>query len=489
MSKPKRAILGFVALLLLGVITQIQPPLHELHKQFVEKNSVVGNKEMTNTLIDQSLQFFGAAALGLRQAVASMLWVRADEFFHNGEYETIVPLVRLVTWLDPKQIDVYSTGAWHLDYNFVDPDQRSDKRYIPPAIKLLEEGIQNNSETYDLYFDLAWMHYFNKIKDYDKAAEWMEKAVKLPGLDPNTGAIIPRPGFVGRMLAHAYEKAGKLDKAEKQWNVSLAEAYAIAKRDPKGQAMYMEVDICNRNLGLLLLREAWRNGDMGAYARGIEVLSRVKNPDALLIRSLAGAKKNYAELKAKGAVPHDTQPPVDANFRMTWKRVRSKVIVLDGQINLVPMEAYKNLASEPFTSRYQTNLEYTPERRLSWVDMSRMRFMIADKDYDYTKLKEPDSLSWDVDKTQTILIDDTAVRNGKFHIVVDMSKDPNMYPFAKKEYRLLIWFNPLDTNDDIQDRIGWKGEGLTDKNYLDTKTYPGVRVIRREFILKKSDII
>jgi len=78
----------------------------------------------------------------------------ADEFFHTGQYEAIIPIVRLCTWLDPQQIDIYTTGAWHMDYNFVDESQRSDKRYIPPAVKLLEEGAANNPDIFDLYFEL-----------------------------------------------------------------------------------------------------------------------------------------------------------------------------------------------------------------------------------------------------------------------------------------------------------------------------------------------
>ena len=33
------------------------------------------------------------------------------------------------------------TGAWHLSYNFTDSSERSDRRYIPPAMQFLREGI------------------------------------------------------------------------------------------------------------------------------------------------------------------------------------------------------------------------------------------------------------------------------------------------------------------------------------------------------------
>src|SRR5688572_14985390 len=58
------------------------------------------------------------ALVGLREFVAGILWVRADSFFDTGNYDAVLPIIRLVTWLDPKQVDVYATGMWHIAYNF-----------------------------------------------------------------------------------------------------------------------------------------------------------------------------------------------------------------------------------------------------------------------------------------------------------------------------------------------------------------------------------
>ncbi|MFN7019275.1 MAG: hypothetical protein ACK4RG_08415, partial [Fimbriimonadales bacterium] len=104
------------------------------------------------------------AVAGFREFLAAILWVRADGFFDSGNYDAVLPMLRLVTWLDPHNIDVYSTGAWHMGYNFTDESQRSDRRYIPMALKFLEEGIQNNPAVWDLYFEMGWM-YYHKIQD------------------------------------------------------------------------------------------------------------------------------------------------------------------------------------------------------------------------------------------------------------------------------------------------------------------------------------
>lgn len=443
----------------------------------------------TSLLFDMSVQFIGAAAMGMREAVAGILWARADEFFHNGEYEAIPPIVRVVTWLDPHQLDVYSTGAWHLDYNFVDKEQRSDRRYIPPAIALLKEGIVNNPDLYDLYFELGWMHYQQKIKDYNNAAYWIGEAAKRDSRDPNTGDKLPRPGFVDRMLAHAYERIGDIEKAEKLWRKALKLSEIRAEKEKhRDMSYYQEVDVCKRNLGLMLLRHAWRNGDMGAYKRGIEMLASIKQPDKDQIRALAAAKKNYAEFKAKGIAPKDVYPPVDAKFNVTWKKLSPKVLLIEGTANLVPAEEYKGLASEPYTLWYQTNETYPPKRRAKFKNGARVRILLSDLDYDYFNMKGLDEFNWEVDKNQTVMMDDTAIRDGKFSISIDMS-EIDKYPFTKDEYRLSVWVNPQEAPIDVQDRIGWLGEGLTDKNCLDTKTIPGVRIIRKDFILKRSDIL
>jgi len=91
------------------------------------------------------------AVSGFRQIIAGLLWVRSDSLFHSGNYDGILPLIRLITWLDPNWLDPYATGAWHLTYNFTDTDQRSDRRYLPAGVALLNEGIANNPELYDMY--------------------------------------------------------------------------------------------------------------------------------------------------------------------------------------------------------------------------------------------------------------------------------------------------------------------------------------------------
>ena len=109
------------------------------------------------------------ALAGFRELIAGILWVRADSFFDAGNYDAILPIIRLVTFLDPHQIDVYATGMWHIGYNFTDEEQRSDRRYLPSALALGKEGASQNPNTYELFFETSWLWYHKIDDNYDKA--------------------------------------------------------------------------------------------------------------------------------------------------------------------------------------------------------------------------------------------------------------------------------------------------------------------------------
>jgi tetratricopeptide (TPR) repeat protein len=188
---------------------------------------------------------------GLREFVAGILWVKADGFFHTGNYDALLPLVRIVTWLDPHQVDVYSTGAWHMAYNFTDEQQRSDRRYIAPALALLQEGVENNPNTYKLYFELGYT-YSNKLEDhYGIAAKWFAKASEHPDI----------LAALRNSLAHAYEKNGELEKCIDTWYQIVQFDEDEYKRDPKDWSNFVNIKTAENNLDLTILRTIARKYD------------------------------------------------------------------------------------------------------------------------------------------------------------------------------------------------------------------------------------
>ena len=62
------------------------------------------NKDLISGALSADQMLFALA--GFRELIAGILWVRADSFFESGNYDAILPIIRLVTFLDPHQIDV-----------------------------------------------------------------------------------------------------------------------------------------------------------------------------------------------------------------------------------------------------------------------------------------------------------------------------------------------------------------------------------------------
>jgi tetratricopeptide (TPR) repeat protein len=434
--------LGLVMLLAMTLLqSDIDPKRNRIQ-------SPLGGQKQTELIFQLPGPYILATFTGMRETVAGLLWVRADEFFHEGNYDALMPLIRLTTWLDPHYMDVFKTGAWHLDYNICDSYERSDRRYIPPALALMAEGIKNNPDAYDLYFDLAFMHYHLKIKDYKKAIEWMEQAQTKPDLNPEKLVAYERyPLVVKRMLAHEYEKYGDIQKAKKQWRKVIAETQGIIDKHPGDHRMDQDMDISRKNYNMLLWRENRRKWDV--------------------------------------------KPIIDTNLQAKWVRTKPRVLVVSGTVNLVDKADYLNLNPLVTGNDRQDALRVRLDALKrsedpDWANGAKVDITLTDLDYKLNTLKE---FSYEVPKNVTILVDVIRVRGGKFQLELDMSRDPRIYSLASKKYLLTLKIDPRDAPDFVQDRIGWHGEGITDKHCLDTKTVPGVRMLRKQWIIDRKDII
>src|SRR5690242_8021349 len=170
MLLPLLVVLLVLAALMQGVIDPVR-------KKIQPKANTVAIGGLNN-------EFLLLPLLGFREAAAGLLWVRCDEFFHSGDYDAILPLVRVITWLDPHADNIYVTGAWHLDYNFTDSSERSDRRYIAPAMALLDEGIHNNMNIPDIKFEKGWQLY-DKVKDFAGAESAFLLADQTPPFKGN----------------------------------------------------------------------------------------------------------------------------------------------------------------------------------------------------------------------------------------------------------------------------------------------------------------
>lgn len=269
-----------------------------LHSQFIypnwKKNFSPNQGDIQSGLAPD--QFLLALA-GFRELIAGILWVRADAFFDSGNFDAILPIIRLVTWLDPRQIDVYATGMWHIAYNFTDEESRSDRRYLPAALALGAEGSKKNPETYELFFETGWLWY-NKIDDnYDRAVKWMQEANAHEDVIPARRNI----------LAGAYLRNGQLKEALDYYYqlLSRAEERANTRSDFDPQARNQR-DVIENNIDVLLVRMAQR----GWFAQ----------------------QKGEFEKRL-----YDTRPPFDVNFSARVTIVEPLVLRVEGSWAVKPV--------------------------------------------------------------------------------------------------------------------------------------------------------
>ena len=403
MKHSTKIILLIIAIALIPAIVKLQMGIDPQRKQFQPGKGISAMKvDVGNNPIVLPSQFIMGTLIGFREVVAGLLWVRVEDFFHSGQYEPIVPLIRIITWLDPHQIDIYCTGAWHLAYNFVDSHQRADFRYLAPAMIFLEEAIQNNPGVWDPEFDLGFVLYAMKAYDFDKSLYWIKKS----STEKNV------PYHIYRQVAHAYEKVGMIDESIKQWHFCINQAKEEMKNS-KINFTSNHYDVSKMNLDLLLVRKALR-ADLYKH-------------------------------------------PVDVGFEAEFKRVSPRIFIIKGKANL--------------------------------PDAAQIDVTLFDADYKKPNMK---NFNWEVDPNTTAMVDiglhGIRVEGGKFERRFDLSRDPKQYPLKKDKYKLTIGLNPRNVYMEVQDVVGWNGEGITDKKYLDT-SIPGVRRIVKVIHLDRKDII
>lgn len=234
------------------------------------------------------------ALAGFREMVAGILWVRADSFFDSGNYDAILPIIRLVTLLDPKQIDVYATGMWHIGYNFTDEEQRSDRRYIPSALALGKEGAKNNPDTYELFFETGWMWYHKIDDDYQNAVKWFEQAKQRPDMLPARK----------NLLSMAYQRNGEIEKALENY-FALYDAADKLYRDDNVYGNRQNRDTIENNIDTMLVRMVQRGYVAGKQGRPLD--------------------------------RYDVNPPFDVNFSAKVTVIEPMVLSVEGTWDVLPV--------------------------------------------------------------------------------------------------------------------------------------------------------
>jgi tetratricopeptide (TPR) repeat protein len=149
-------------------------------------------------------------SLGYTGLMADLYWTRAVQYFgyqhhqHSRDFHLLAPLLQIATQLDPKLLPAYQFGN-----NFLAPLPPNGAGEPEQAIKLAEFGIQNNPDSWKLYYGLGFI-YYTEMKDYSKAAEAFARGAQVPGAHP----------FLRILAARMAQHAGEFETARMLWTTT-----------------------------------------------------------------------------------------------------------------------------------------------------------------------------------------------------------------------------------------------------------------------------
>lgn len=134
------------------------------------------------------------------------------------EGKQTLPILRLITWLDPQFTKAYDFGGYFLAINLKKPRE---------GITFLQEGIKNNPDNYDLHQGLAFIYF--ELKNYDMAIKYAEKAYNIEKsiiineikTEDTEDTIKNKLINALRLMGHSYRKKGDLKKARQCFSLFL----------------------------------------------------------------------------------------------------------------------------------------------------------------------------------------------------------------------------------------------------------------------------
>jgi len=161
---------------------------------------------------DIGVQMTMGALGGLRYMMATFLSLRAGYYWEFQDWAKVREHYRLAQLMEPRNPDVWETGAWHCYSNAWawylqdDPQHSLETRrilareWVEHGKEMLREGIRWNPDDPWLYRDLANL-YLDRDGDKCTAAEYYRLASQTPGA----------PEFLYRIHGYLLAQCGKDD--------------------------------------------------------------------------------------------------------------------------------------------------------------------------------------------------------------------------------------------------------------------------------------
>ena len=187
-----------------------------------------------NFSVLSSLMVAGLAS-GFKSQVANLLWMKSDEYWHEGLFTRQVPLMEAVVTLDPQFIDAWSTAGWHWAYNIyadipTNPDyknkgdkaiRKAQEHAVDTGVDYLGRGANMNPDKYRLWFEWGWTraekagYYDKETLDHYRTARKQSDA-RVYETNSADGTMIKKSDgldILGRTIGHLYERMPEFHNA------------------------------------------------------------------------------------------------------------------------------------------------------------------------------------------------------------------------------------------------------------------------------------
>ena len=288
-----------------------------------------------------SLMVAGLAS-GFKSQVANLLWMKSDEYWHEGLFTRQVPLMEAVVTLDPQFIDAWSTAGWHWAYNIyadiaTNPDnikagpaviRKKQEDAVATGLDYLDRGSNINPDTYRLWFEYGWTraekagYYDLKTVELYKTARSKSDArtIEVQGAGDQ---MIKEKGLdiLGRTIGHLWERVPEFDKAQDQYANDLMGATPAQRQllDVAGAAWH------RYGADYTAIVDVYRGGDAVTKA---QVKALVPNVEQIV--AAQDMRQKIAAQTGKDQ-PVGAYITIEARYMPAWRMMKAGD--LDGAIN------------------------------------------------------------------------------------------------------------------------------------------------------------
>jgi tetratricopeptide (TPR) repeat protein len=145
-------------------------------------------------------------ALGFDELLADIIYLWSIQYYGSyhiqDRYEYLERIYAgVISELDPRYLDPYLLGSLIMTAEAREPEM---------ALALLDKGIERNPDVWLLSFEAGFIAY-NDMKDYGRAAEYFEAALRAPDVHP----------LVRRLYAEMHNRAGDKPTSLQLWSEIL----------------------------------------------------------------------------------------------------------------------------------------------------------------------------------------------------------------------------------------------------------------------------